>query len=420
MYALVDCNNFYASCERIFQPQLNEAPIVVLSNNDGCIISRSEEAKQLGIAMGAPEFKVRKALEQNKVKVFSSNYPLYGDMSKRVMTLLGNFTPDVEVYSIDEAFLNFEKVKIDDYTDYGLQIKNQIYNYLSLPICVGIAPSKALSKVANRIAKKFPKQTNGVHVIDTEGKRLKALKWLAIEDVWGIGRRLSKKMKLKNINTAYDFTLPQNEAYIKSVMGVVGIRLRMELLGKPVLETEEISAKKSIAVTRSFEHNITSYDELKERVLTFATVCSEKLRKQRSSCNTIVLFLRKNKFDTRNSKYHYTQYTTLDFPSNSCLTINKAVLKMLEKLYEPNSIYKKAGVIVTQLVNDDEIQLNLFEAENPKHYHLMKAIDSCNQKLGSRKIRLASQDLKRTWKMKQNHLSNQYTTKISEILTVKC
>ncbi|BCY28109.1 Y-family DNA polymerase [Flavobacterium okayamense] len=420
MYALVDCNNFYASCERVFQPYLNGVPIVVLSNNDGCIISRSEEAKQLGIAMGAPEFKVRKELEQNKVKVFSSNYPLYGDMSKRVMTLLGNFTPDVEVYSIDEAFLNFDKVKIDDYTHYGLQIKNQIYKCLSLPICVGIAPTKALSKVANRVAKKFPTQTNGIWVIDTDEKRVKALKWLAVEDIWGIGRRLSKKMKLKNINTAYDFTLLHNEAYIKSVMGVVGIRLRMELLGKPVLETEEISAKKSIAVTRSFEHNISAYDDLKERVLTFATVCSEKLRLQKSSCSTIVLFLQKDRFDKNNQKYHYTRQITLSFPSNASLTINNAVLKMLDDLYEPNSVYKKAGVIVTQLVKDDEIQLNLFEAENPKYRHLMHAIDSCNRKLGSRKIRLASQDLKRTWKMKQNHLSNQYTTKISEVIMVKC
>lgn len=420
MYALVDCNNFYASCERVFQPHLNGVPIVVLSNNDGCIISRSEEAKQLGITMGAPEFKVRKELEQNKVKVFSSNYPLYGDMSKRVMTLLGNFTPDVEVYSIDEAFLNFGKVKIDDYTAYGLQIKKQIYNYLSLPICVGIAPTKALSKVANRVAKKFPTQTNGVWILDTDEKRVKALKWLAVEDIWGIGRRLSKKMKLKNINMAYDFTLPHNEAYIKSVMGVVGIRLRMELLGKPVLETEEISAKKSIAVTRSFEHSISSHDDLKERVLTFATVCSEKLRLQKSSCSTIVLFLQKDRFDKNNEKYHYTRQITLSFPSNASLTINNAVLKMLDDLYEPNSVYKKAGVIVTQLVKDDEIQLNLFEAENPKYRHLMKAIDSCNRKLGSRKIRLASQDLKRTWKMKQSYLSNQYTTKISEILTVKC
>lgn len=420
MYALVDCNNFYASCERVFQPQLNGIPVVVLSNNDGCIISRSEEAKQLGIAMGAPEFKVRKELEHHNVKVFSSNYPLYGDMSKRVMTLLGNFTPDVEVYSIDEAFLNFEKVKIDDYTDYGLQIKNKIYKCLSLPICVGIAPSKALSKVANRIAKKFPKQTNGVHVIDTEERRVKALKWLAIEDVWGIGYRLSKKMKARNINTAYDFTLPQHEDYIKNTMGVVGKRLREELLGKPVLETEEISAKKSIAVTRSFENNITSYDDLKERVLTFATVCSEKLRLQKSSCNTIVLFLQKDRFDKDNSKYHYTRQLTLSFPSNASLTINNAVLKMLDDIFESNSVYKKAGVIVTQLVKDDEIQLNLFESENPKYRHLMKAIDSCNRKLGSRKIRLASQDLKRTWKMKQNHLSNQYTTKISEILMVKC
>jgi len=420
MYALVDCNNFYASCERVFQPQFNGLPVVVLSNNDGCIISRSEEAKQLGIAMGAPEFKVRKELEQHKVKVFSSNYPLYGDMSKRVMTLLGNFTPDVEVYSIDEAFLNFEKVKIENYTNYGIEIKDYIQKCLSLPVCIGIAPTKTLSKVANRIAKKFPKQTNGIYVIDTEEKQLKALKWLAIEDVWGIGYRLSKKMKLKNINTAYDFTLPQNEVFIKMTMGVVGMRLKMELEGNPIIETDEIETKKSIAVTRSFEHSITNFEDLKERVATFATVCSEKLRLQKSSCSTILLYLMKDRFDSEVQQYSATHFITLPFPSSASFTISNAVIAKLKEVYEPNTVYKKAGVIVMQLVNDNEIQLNLFEAENPKFKKLMTTIDCCNQKVGGKKIRLASQDLNRTWKMKQNHLSNQYTTKISEILTIKC
>lgn len=420
MFALVDCNNFYVSCERVFQPQYNTKPVVVLSNNDGCIISRSEEAKKLGIPMGAPEFKYKSFLAQHNVHVFSSNYPLYGDLSRRVMNLLHQFTPDVEVYSIDEAFLNFDALKIENYASYGLDIKNHIKKCLSLPVCVGIAPTKTLAKAANRIAKKFPERTNGVHLLDTEEKRIKALKWLAIEDVWGIGYRLSKKFKAYQINTAYDFTLPQHQNLIKTLMGVTGLRLKMELEGKPAIENATESEKKSIAITRSFEHSISALDELKERITTFATVCSEKLRKQNTACYGVMLYLRKDKYDPKNTKYNYTSYRTLAFPTNSTLTINAIALKMLEELYEPNSIYKKAGVIVTQIIKSNDIQLNFFENENPKHLHLMKAIDSCNTKWGSRKIHFGTQDLKKTWKMKQNHLSNQYTTKIEDILEVKC
>ena len=252
MYALVDCNNFYASCERVFQPQLVGKPIVILSNNDGCIISRSDEAKALGISMGAPEFKVRQELKEKNIQVFSSNYPLYGDMSQRVMKILEGFTPHTEPYSIDEAFMNFDGIRIPDFHNYGLQMKIRIMKWLSIPVSVGFAETKALSKVANKIARKFPERTKGVYVIDTEEKRIKALKWTKIEDVWGIGFRLTKKMKARNINTAYDLTLPHNEAFIKKEMGVVGLRLKYELEGKSVLELEEPKDKKTIAVTRSF------------------------------------------------------------------------------------------------------------------------------------------------------------------------
>ena len=228
MYALVDCNNFYVSCERVFQPQLNGKPVVVLSNNDGCIISRSNEAKALGIPMGAPEFQVRDLIKQHDIRVFSSNYALYGDLSHRVMKILENYSPNVEVYSIDEAFLNFSGMTILDLNVYGAEIQHRILKWLSIPIGIGFAPTKALSKVANKIAKKFPERTNGIYVIDTEEKRIKALKWTKIEDVWGIGFRLTKKMQAKNINTAYDFTLPHNESFIRKEMGVVGMRLKYE------------------------------------------------------------------------------------------------------------------------------------------------------------------------------------------------
>ena len=420
MYALVDCNNFYVSCERVFQPQLNGKPVVVLSNNDGCIISRSNEAKALGIPMGAPEFQVRDLIKQHNIRVFSSNYALYGDLSHRVMKILENYTPNVEVYSIDEAFLNFSGMTIPDLNVYGAEIQHRILKWLSIPIGIGFAPTKALSKVANKIAKKFPERTNGVYVIDTEEKRIKALKWTKIEDVWGIGFRLTKKMQAKNIKTAYDFTLPDNEAFIRKEMGVVGMRLKYELEGKSVLEMEEPKAKKNIAVTRSFEKDITDFNELKERVVTFASVCSEKLRKQNSCCNAVILYLRKDKFKANGERYSFYRMQTLPFPSNTSFSISKIAISMLKELYQEGTAYKKAGVVVSEIVPSSHRQFKLFDEENPKYQKLMEVMDSVQAKTGERKLRLASQDLKRTWKMKQNHLSNRYTTNFNELLQVKC
>jgi DNA polymerase V len=420
MYALVDCNNFYASCERVFQPQLIGKPIVILSNNDGCIISRSYEAKDLGIPMGAPEFKVRSELKQKNIHVFSSNYALYGDLSNRVMKILENYTPQVEVYSIDEAFLNFAGMKIEDYHDYGLQMKKRVQKWLSIPICVGFAETKALSKVANKIAKKFQNRTQGIYVIDSEEKRIKALKWTKIEDVWGIGFRLTKKMKLQRILTAYDFIQPHNEAFIKKEMGVVGLRLKYELQGQSVLEMEEPKDKKSIAITRSFDGNITTFDEMKERVSTFATVCAEKLRKQKSCCNGVILYLRKDKYKVDRDRYNFYKLETLPFASNSNITLSSIAVKMLKEVFEEGEVYKKAGVIVTGIIPEHAKQFHLFEEENPKHIKLMQVIDDFHKRTGERKIKLGNQDLERTWKMKQNHLSNKYTTDIRDILTVKC
>ncbi len=420
MYALVDCNNFYASCERVFQPQLNGKPIVILSNNDGCIISRSYEAKALGIPMGAPEFKIREELKKNNVHVFSSNYALYGDLSHRVMKILEAFTPHVEVYSIDEAFLYFDGMQITNYHDYGVQMKTRIQKWLSIPICVGFAETKALSKVANKIAKKYQERTLGVYVIDNEEKRIKALKWTKIEDVWGIGFRLTKKMKTKKILTAYDFTLPHNEAFIKKEMGVVGIRLRYELLGQSVLEMEEPKDKKTIAITRSFDGTIATFDELKERVSTFASVCSEKLRHQKSCCQTVILYLRKDKYKNNKQRYNFYQQHTLPFASNSSITISNVAIKMLQELFEEGEIYKKAGVIVTQIIPENQKQFHLFEEENPKHAQIMKVMDDYYKKTGENKIRLGNQDLQRTWKMKQEHLSKKYTTNFKDIIEIKC
>ena len=423
MYALVDCNNFYASCERVFQPQYNGKPVVILSNNDGCVISRSNEAKDVGVPMGAPEFKIRELLKEKNVKVFSSNYPLYGDLSNRVMKILEGFTPNTEIYSIDEAFLNFDGMDISDFHAYGIQMKTRVQKWVGIPVCVGFAPTKALSKVANRIAKKFQERTQGIYVIDTDEKRIKALKWTKIEDVWGIGRRLTKKMIAHRILTAYDFTKPQHEAWIRKEMGVIGIRLKYELEGKSVLGLEPIrEQKKSIATTRSFPKQIAEFDDLRERVATFASVCAEKLRKQKSCCQTIIVMLVIDKHKYESQKYYFNKAVTLPFATNSTLTISNVAISMLKELHKGNEgiKFKKAGVIVTELIDEDKKQLQLFEEENPKHLAIMKAMDHLNAKIGDRKVKLGTQNLNLTWNMNQNHLSRRFTTRFNEILEIKC
>jgi DNA polymerase V len=423
MYALVDCNNFYASCERVFQPQYNGKPVVILSNNDGCVISRSNEAKEVGVPMGAPEFKIRELIKEKNIKVFSSNYPLYGDLSNRVMKTLEAFTPNLEIYSIDEAFLNFDGMSISDYHDYGIQMKKRVQKWVGIPVCVGFAPTKALSKVANKIAKKFQDRTQGIYVIDTEEKRIKAIKWTKIEDVWGIGRRLTKKMIAHNILTAYDFTKPQHEAWIRKEMGVIGMRLKYELEGKSVLDLEPIrEQKKSIATTRSFPKQISEFDDLRERVATFSAICAEKLRKQKSCCQTIIVMLVIDKHKYQSQKYYFNKAVTLPYSTNSTLTISNVAISMLKDLYKGNEgiKFKKAGVIVTELIDEDKKQLQLFEEENPKHMAIMKAMDFLNAKIGDRKVKLGTQNLNLTWNMNQNHLSRRFTTRFNEILEIKC
>jgi len=423
MYALVDCNNFYASCERVFRPDLNGKPVAILSNNDGCVISRSDEAKAAGIPMGAPEFKYREILKEKNITVFSSNYPLYGDLSNRVMEILYQFSPNVEIYSVDEAFMNFDGLEINDYTQYGFAIQKRVLKWVGIPTSIGFANTKALSKIANKIAKKFSEKTKGVYIIATEESRIKALKWTKIEDVWGIGFRLSKKCKLQNIHTAYDFTLPQHESWIKKEMGVVGLRLKYELEGKSVLELEPLNEqKKSIAITRSFPKQLNDFDALKERVSTFATVCSEKLRKQKSCCHTVIVMLVIDKHKYKTNKYYFNSAITLPYATNSALTISNAAIDLLKKIYPENNPFKfkKAGVIVTEIIPENTKQFHLFEEENPKHLALMKTMDYLNQKIGKKKVQIANQNLEKTWDMNQNHLSPRYTTNIKEILEVKC
>lgn len=421
MYALVDCNNFYVSCERVFRPDLAGKPVVVLSNNDGCIISRSDEAKALGIAMGAPEFKAREQLKANGVTVFSSNYPLYGDLSRRVMQTLRYYTPYVEEYSIDEAFLEFREKPGFDFQACGQHMKRRIAQWVGIPVCVGIAPTKTLAKIANKIARKFPDHTNGVYVIGTPEKRLKALRWTPIEAVWGVGHRMKKRLEAQGIHTALDFIHPVHEPWIRRNWGIVGLRMRQELEGTSVIGLEASEVKKSIAVTRSFPKKITDFDGLRERVSTFASVCAEKLRAQHCCCQTITVLLGTMESGAEHSRRYVQHSMTLPFATHSTLTITETALRLLEQLFQLHEglRFYKAGVVVTQLIGEDRKQFHLFEDENPRHLALMQAMDRLNQKMGDRILRLGVQDRK-TWNMKQEALSPRYTTRLDEILTVKC
>ena len=419
MFALVDCNNFYASCERVFNPKLDKKPIVILSNNDGCVISRSNEAKALGIPMGAPAFKYNPIFKKNKVHTFSSNFPLYGDMSSRVMSILSRYTPNIEIYSIDEAFLEFKGFENYDLEEYGKEIRKTILKWTGIPVSIGFAPTKALAKVANRISKKFDAKTSGVYAIDSEKKREKALKWLKIEDVWGIGFKHAARLKSYKIDKAYDFTMLPDD-WIRKQMSIVGLRLKKELEGKSVLSLEENrSPKKAIATTRSFEKNITDFEDLKERVSTFSICCSEKLRHQKSNCNSIYVFVKSNRHQKNKLQYRNGVVMNLPYGSNSSITISKYAVEGLKKIYKKNIEYKKAGVIVMGLIPNNKTQLNIFEKENPRYQTLMKTLDLITKKEGHSKIKLASQDLKRVWKMKQTKLSSKYTTELKEIIVLK-
>lgn len=420
MYALIDCNNFYASCERVFNPTINGKPVVVLSNNDGCVIARSNEAKDLQIPMGAPAFEYEHNFRSNNIHVFSSNYALYADMSNRVMTILKSYCPDIEIYSIDEAFLLFKGFDQYDLSKYAQEIKETIYKITKIPVSIGVAKTKALAKVANRIAKKFPQHHNGVYIMDSNEKTEKALKWLKCEDIWGIGRQLSKRLSYIGCRNAYDFTLLEDE-YIRRNFSIVELRLKKELRGESVLKLEEIQRKKSIATTRSFEKTINDYGNLKERVATFAISCAEKLRKEQSKCNIITVFVMTNRFDEKQSFVSNTLSTTLDFDSNSSIVLSKAALFLLDKLVPTEGKvpdYKKAGVIVSAITPDNQAQLNMFHSESPKHKALMKVMDRLNANYGDHTLKIASQDLRRKWKMKQERLSPCYTTKITDILNV--
>lgn len=417
MYALIDCNNFYASCERVFRPDLVTAPIAILSNNDGCVIARSNEAKALGIPMGTPAFKFEKEFVKKGIHVFSSNYALYGDMSKRVMDVLRGFTPDIEIYSIDEAFLLFKGFEHYDLQVYGELIQRTVTKGTGIPISVGFAPTKALAKVANKIAKKYSKETNLVHVISNDALRIKALKWMSVKDVWGIGRNHVIRLQRQGVNTAYEFTqLP--EEWVKKEMSIIGSRLQRELNGIPTLGLDVVSNKKSISITRSFDKTYSEYEELRERIATFAHTCGEKLRKQHSNCNSLMVFIRTSYFDKDKPQYSQNIFIQLPYATSTSFDLVKGAIKGLRKIFKPGFQYKKAGVVVMDIVPDNPDQLSLFEIKNQNHIKAMKVIDSLNHKFRGDKIKLGVQDLDRTWKMKQERLSPKYTTRLADIIKI--
>jgi DNA polymerase V len=381
------------------------------------VIARSNEAKALGIPMGVAAYQYEKTFTENNIHVFSSNYALYGDMSARVMNLLTTMAPQIEIYSIDEAFLDFEGCDYLDLQEHGLQMVETVTRSTGIPISVGIASTKALSKVANKIAKKFPGQTKGVYLINNEEKRIKALKWLPIEDVWGIGRRHAIRLKALKIMNAFAFTQLPDE-WVRKNMSVVGLRLKHELEGKPTLGMERVKDKKNIATTRSFDENYKDFAQLKERVTTFAVTCAEKLRRQKSCCNAILIFLHTNGFRSDLPQYSRNIVMKLPFSTNSSIEIAKFAVEGLKQIFKQGYHYKKAGVIVMDFTPEDTGQISLFENTDPRHRAAMTGMDRLNSAIGQKKVKLGSQALDRTWKMKQERLSPRYTTRLSEVITV--
>jgi len=420
MFALVDANNFYVSCEKVFNPSLEGKPVIVLSNNDGCIISRSDEAKLLGLKMAEPAFYKKEFLEMNQVHVFSSNYALYGDMSHRMVQILRMFSPNIEIYSIDESFIDLLEYKTTNLHTLADSIKISLKQSLGIDVGIGIGASKSLAKIANKIAKR-DKKYNGICILQSAREVDCALRNTPIDDVWGIGRQYYKFLEKHHIYTAFDFTkAPDN--WIKQNLTVVGLRLKKELQGISCIPLETIiPAKKAIATTRGFGRIVTNVTHLKEAVSTYATRCSEKLRRQRTVANILTVFIHTDPFNKK-EKYQYVSKTFhLPVPTNSQMELVKFAINGLEMIYQEGLRYKKAGVIVDGLEPDENIQFSIFsKTDIKKNISLSKATDIINNKYGRDKIKLAIQGDGKEWKLRQEMLSGKYTTQWRDIIEVKC
>ena len=415
MIALADCNNFYASCERVFNPKLERKPVVVLSNNDGCIIARSNEAKKLGIKMGEPAFKIKNVVEKYNVNVFSTNFALYGDLSKRVMNTFRTEVNKMEVYSIDEAFLDFSDLADKER---AIQIKKKVQMWTGIPVSIGIAKTKTLAKVANHIAKKYTKI--GCFMFDDKDLIRRALNVFPVEDLWGIGRKHAKRLKEFGIHTALRFR-ETDINWIKRHFSINAVKIQRELKGEICYPLEfTIQRKKNICTSRSFGKEIKELSKLREVVSSHANTCATKLRKEKSCCSTISVFLSTNPFKPQAKQYHPYRVFNLDVPTNDSIEIVRFALKGLDQIYRSDCIYKKLGVIVGRTIPESQVQLSLFDnLDRDKRREINSVVDTINKKMGRNKVKLAVQGSGRKWKLRQERLSPCYTTRFSDILEVR-
>jgi DNA polymerase V len=415
MFALIDCNNFYVSCERVFNPKPEGKPVVVLSNNDGCIIARSDEAKRLGLKMAEPAFLKSKFLKENNVQIYSSNYTLYGDMSERVTQTLSHFVPEIEIYSIDEAFLNLTGFS-GNLEILSKQIVQQVKQHTGIPISIGIGPTKTLAKIANKAAK----LSGGTFILQNDRHRDSIVRNTPIEMVWGIGRQYAKMLQKKKVKTAYDFTL-LDDNWLRAKMKVIGLRIKRELLGEPCIQLELITpSKKAIATTRAFGKKTPDLVLIKEAVSTYAVRCAEKMRRQNSVANLLTVFIHTDPFNPLEPQINRSKTISLPVATNNNIELVKYSLLCLNAIFSPGFNYKKAGVIVDGLQSENQVQSNLFDLADRKRYRdLLRTIDKLNYEFGRDKVKLAVQGNGEKWKLRQEKLSKRYTTNWKEIIEVK-
>jgi DNA polymerase V len=418
MIALVDCNSFYASCERVFNPKLWGKPIVVLSNNDGCIVARSEEAKAVGIPMGLPLFKAKDMIKKHGVHVFSSNYALYGDMSDRVMKVLSQYTPKMEVYSIDEAFLDFSGFKQEKLAAHMREIKDAVYKQTGLPVSVGLSHTKALSKIFNHVAKKN-KICEGTATCFDDARIDKVLKEVPIGEVWGVGRRSEVKMYDAGIKTAYDLKHFKNDYLVQKRFTVVGRKLQDELRGISCIELDDVrKSKKNIVSTRSFGSQISDKNEIRKALASHVSKAAEKLRAQNSMAKNLSIFIKTNRFRPTEQSYESFSIEFLS-PTQSTFKMVRAASEALDKIFKLGVEYKKCGVSLSSFSDNKGSQFDLFsENDSDKDLSLMSVMDSLNRLNGPETLKVATCGTTAHWKMLSRMKSPAYTTRLSELMEV--
>ncbi len=417
-YALVDCNNFYVSCERVFDPSLRNRPVVVLSNNDGNVVARSSEAKEIGIPFGAPCFSVTGLVKKHNIGVFSSNYTLYGDMSSRVMDTLAAYSPDMEIYSIDEAFMRIDNVCSNSEL-YGKRMKQEVYCNTGIPVSVGIGPTKTLAKLANHIAKKKP-ETGGVFEITGSTSDDSLLESLPVEEVWGIGRQHKKLLNSYGICTVRQLR-DAPDRWIKKKMAITGLRTVYELRGISCIPLEELpSPKKEIVSSRSFGRPVTELSEIKEALCSYVSRAAEKLRREKGAASYITVYITTSPFKKEDPQYSRSVTAELPFPMSYTPLLLKYATAMIEKIYRKGFRYKKTGVMLGGITRANEIQMNLFSSFNPeKGEKLMETIDGINRKMGRDSVHFACTGIDQPWQMKRNFMSKRYTTHPDELPVAK-